>query len=377
MPELTIIVPAYREAENLPELIERVFAAAARADVKTEMVVVDDDSRDGTERVCAELAKQYSVRLITRKHERGLATAVLRGIRESTTEFLVVMKADLSHRPEDIPTLVQHLRQGADFVIGSRYIQGGNTNPRWGAFRRLNANVARLLARGLTSVNDPLSGYFAFPRRILIGIPQLVPVGYTIGLEILTKADCRTVVEIPITFCDPQRGKSKFTVRQQLLYLRHLRRLYRFRYPQSAEIMQFGAVGTSGIVIDLFFFLSFTHLLGVYHQTSRALSFVVAGSWNWFWNRWFTFVGGRDREPVQQWIAFLVTAAVGFTINWGSYKLLTDNVPYMTRHRLVAFFIGIFLGAGFNYTLSRIFVFRPFEEAMRGEEPEMSSENIP
>lgn len=367
MRELTVIVPTYHEAENLPELIERVFAAAAEADVKTEMVVVDDDSRDGTEGICAELGKQYPVRLITRKRERGLATAVLRGIRESTTEFLIVMDADLSHLPEEIPNLVQYLRQGADFVIGSRYVEGGRTDPRWSVFRRVNSKFARLLARGLTDVRDPLSGYFAFPRRILIGVPELSPVGYKMGLEILTKADCRKVVEVPITFFDRQKGESKLTIGQQLLYLRHLRRLYRFRYPQSAEIVQFGAVGISGIAIDLLCFLSFTYLLGVYHQTSRALSFVIAGSWNWFLNRWFTFVGGRDRKPAPQWLAFLITAAVGFTVNWGSYKVLTDNVPYMMRHRLVAFFIGIFLGAGFNYTLSRIFVFRPFEETIRGD----------
>lgn len=376
MPELTVIVPTYREAENLPELIERVFTATSCADIKAEMLVVDDNSGDGTEHICADMGKKYSVRLITRKEERGLATAVLCGIRESTTGFLIIMDADLSHPPEEIPNLVHHLRQGADFVIGSGCAQGGSRDPTWSLFQRLNSEVARLLARGLTTVNDPLSGYFAFPRRILTGVPQLSPVGYKIGLEILAKANCRKVVEIPMAFFDRQRGESKLTLRERLLYLRHLRRLYRFRFSRSAEIVQFGAVGISGTGVDLTFFLTLTYLLGVHHQISRALSFIIAASWNWFLNRWFTFVGGRDRKPGKQWLAFLVSASVGFTVNWGSYKLLTDNIPYMTQHRLIAFFIGIFLGAGFNYTLSRVFVFRPFEERIRGEGPEVAGEKI-
>jgi dolichol-phosphate mannosyltransferase len=211
-----------------------------------------------------------------------------------------------------------------------------------------------------------MSGYFAFPRKILDrGLP-LSPVGYKIALEILTKTPCRNVIELPIAFIDRQKGASKFTVQEQLLYLRHLRRLYRFRFPRAAEMLQFGAVGSSGLIIDLTWFLSFTHLLGFDHQIARALSFVIAASWNWFFNRWFTFVGGGDRQAGKQWLAFLCSAAFGLGVNWGSYKLLTDNVLYITRHRMFAFLIGIFLGTSVNYTLSRMFIFTPFAKIVTG-----------
>lgn len=81
-------------------------------------------------------------------------------------------------------------------------------------------------------------------------------------------------------------------------------------------------------------------------------------------NRWFTFVGGRDKKWGKQWIEFLAIALVGFTINWESDKLLTDYVHYLTQHHIVDFFLGILLGTRSNYMLSRWFVFRPFDKAV-------------
>ncbi len=365
-PELVVLVPTYHEVDNLAELARRVFSAVSKAGIEAELFIIDDDSQDGTERVCKQLAREYPIRLITRTVERGLATAVLHGIRESTHEYIVVMDADLSHPPEDIPHMVELLKGGADFVVGSRYVSGGSTDAKWGVFRWLNSKVATLLARGLTSLKDPMAGFFGFPRSIMNEATQLIPVGYKIGLEILVKAKCRSVVEIPIAFAERVKGKSKLSLKQQVLYLQHLRRLYRFRFPHAAEIIQFSAVGSSGVIVDLFFFLGLTYMARIDHQLARAMSFVAAASWNWLLNRWFTFVAGRDKQWGPQWLQFLIAASVGFTANWGSYKLLTDYVPYFTEHHFVAFFIGILLGMGSNYTLCRWVVFRPFDETIRG-----------
>lgn len=364
--QLVVIVPTYKEADNLPELTRRIFLAMSKAGIETELLIVDDNSPDGTEQVCKTLATQYPVRLITRTLERGLATAVLHGIRQSAQDYILVMDADLSHPPEDIPRIIQLLNEGYEFVVGSRYVQGGSTDAKWGLFRWLNSKVATLLARGLTTLKDPMAGFFGFPRRILADSPQLAPVGYKIGLEILVKARCQKVMEIPITFAERAKGESKLTLQQQLLYLRHLRRLYRFRFPQTSEIIQFATVGSSGVIVDLLLFLTLTYGVRIDHQLARAMSFLVTASWNWFFNRWFTFVNGRDRKWGKQWLQFLTSASVGFTVNWGSYKLLTDYVPYFSQHHLVAFFIGILLGMGSNYTLCRWFVFRPFDDTIRG-----------
>src|SRR5215510_13366771 len=157
---VSVIVPTFREAGNLPELIQRVERVRQERGLDLDVIVVDDNSRDGTAELIASLGKPW-VRLITRTNERGLSSAVVRGLQEVTGDVLVVMDADLSHPPEAIPELIERLKAGADFVIGSRYVPGGTTDASWGLFRWLNSKVATLLARPFTSVGDPMSGFFA------------------------------------------------------------------------------------------------------------------------------------------------------------------------------------------------------------------------
>ena len=139
------------------------------------------------------------------------------------------MDADLSHPPEALPQMLQTLETGADFVIGSRYIAGGSTSDG-GCLRWLNSRAATLLARPLTSVRDPMAGFFALKRSTFENGCAFNPVGYKIGLELIIKCRCKRVVEVPIHFEHRRYGESKLTLKQQFLYLRHLRRLYGFKY---------------------------------------------------------------------------------------------------------------------------------------------------
>ncbi|MEW6249741.1 MAG: polyprenol monophosphomannose synthase [Planctomycetota bacterium] len=228
--DVSVVVPTYREAENLALLVPRIAAALAGHVGSYEIIIVDDDSRDGTAELVPQLAERFPVRLITRVGERGLSTAVLRGFGEARGEVLVCMDADLSHSPEALPALLEALREpGVEFVIGSRYVEGGGIDEEWGVFRRLNSRVATLLARPFTSARDPLAGFFAVPRAVLARAAPLAPIGYKIGLEILVKARCRVVREVPIHFGDRRFGRSKLSVREQLRYLRHLLHLARFK----------------------------------------------------------------------------------------------------------------------------------------------------
>src|SRR5947209_774661 len=149
-PDVSVIVPTYCEADNLPLLVPRIAAACPGA----EVLIVDDDSPDATAAVCAGLP----VHLLVRKGGRGLASPVLYGMRQARGDVFVVMDADLSHPPETIPALVDAIRSGADFAIGSRYVRGGRTDASW--WRRLTSRVATLLARPLTTARDPLAGFF-------------------------------------------------------------------------------------------------------------------------------------------------------------------------------------------------------------------------
>jgi dolichol-phosphate mannosyltransferase len=228
--DVSVIVPTFREADNLPVLVAAIHDALSRQKTTYEIVIVDDDSRDGTEGVCADLARRYPLRLLVRRNERGLASAVVSGMRAAKGTYLVVMDADLSHPPQAIPSLLQPLRSGlADFVIGSRYVKGGSTEEGWGLHRWLNSKFATLLAWPLARARDPMAGFFALRRALFESAGTLDPIGYKIGLELLVKCRCRRVVEVPIHFRNRLHGHSKLNLREQINYLRHLGRLYRFR----------------------------------------------------------------------------------------------------------------------------------------------------
>ena len=230
-PELSIIVPTFMEASNIPILVKEISSALEPILPEWELIIVDDDSRDGTEDACASLRGQgFPLKLVVRKDERGLATAVLKGFTRARAPVFVVMDADLSHMPAAIPIFYQAIRSGAEFVIGSRYISGGSTDDKWTVYRYLNSKIATLLARPLVKVSDPMSGFFALSRTLFERCDALSPIGYKIGLEILIKCKPTNLKEVPIYFRNRVYGDSKLSIKQQLLYLRHLRLLYGYRW---------------------------------------------------------------------------------------------------------------------------------------------------
>lgn len=222
--QLSVVVPTYNERENLTPLVERVFAAVDPQ--HSEIIIVDDNSPDGTAEIARRLADAYPMRTVVRQRERGLATAVIRGLDEAAGELCVVLDADLSHPPEAIPKLVEAMRDpSVEAAIGSRFVRGGRVDLHWPLHRRLNSLLGRVLARPLTPVRDMMSGFFCV-RRAGLRLAGLNPIGYKILLELLVRHRWTRVVEIPITFTDRSAGKTKLTVSEQLRYLRHLGRLY-------------------------------------------------------------------------------------------------------------------------------------------------------
>lgn len=239
--ELSIIVPTYREADNIEYLITSIAAALSGTRLGYEIIIVDDNSQDGSEQIVEELAAEgYPVRIITRVDERGLSSAVIRGFQEARGRVLLCMDADLSHPPEAIPRLLAALNEPqVTFALGSRYVPGASSDEDWGLYRWLNSKFATLLARPLTRVQDPMSGFFAIPREVFEQAAPLNPIGYKIGLELLVKCNCRQVREIPIHFADRRAGQSKLCFKEQLNYIRHIKRLLDFEYGWSWRLLLF------------------------------------------------------------------------------------------------------------------------------------------
>ena len=223
-------MPAFREAPNISILVKGISCALETVIPEWELIIVDDNSKDGIISVSESLRKKgLPLKLVVRKNKRGLATAVLEGFKEAKAPVFVVMDADLSHPPATIPSLYEAIQNGADFVIGSRYISGGGTDDKWTVYRYLNSKIASVLARPLVAVSDPMSGFFALSRTVWKRCDNLSPVGYKIGLELIVKGKPNNLKEVPIYFRTRKLGKSKLSIKQQFLYLYHLCSLYRFK----------------------------------------------------------------------------------------------------------------------------------------------------
>jgi len=359
--EVSIVVPTFREAANIPTLAERIRTALSGSGIEWELLLIDDDSGDGSEAVVAELARRLPVRMeVRRAVPRDLSLAVLQGLRLSRCERVVVMDADLSHPPERIPDLLAALDGDCDMAIGSRYVSGGSFGRAWGLWRFLNSRLATVLTLPLVNCSDPMSGFFAIRRRLLPGPgPEpstLRPVGYKIALELMVRLQPR-LKEVPYEFQDRDRGASKMGWRQRFDYLRHLHRLYLHRFGDLLRMLYFGFVGASGFIVDVVCYLCL-QWLGLGHRLARFISFWPAVTWNWWLNRNLSFSGRSHRPCARQWAGFVASSLLGFGVSYGTYIVLTAFVPVFSDYRLLALVCGVVLGGVVNFLTANLYVYR-------------------
>lgn len=225
MAEITIIVPTLNEEGNVDLLLERIFATFTPGDLSVEVLFVDSASADDTCGRVSTWGGHKPVRLLSRDVNTGLAGAVLAGAKNTDAPYVVVMDADLSHPPESIPRLLAPVLAGEyDMVLGSRYVQGGSM-PDWPLTRKFSSRLATLPALLFCDVCDPLAGFFALRRELLLSLPGPVP-GFKVGLAVLAEYHRQLrVLEVPIEFRDRDYGESKMNNQVVLQYLQQLAEL--------------------------------------------------------------------------------------------------------------------------------------------------------
>jgi dolichol-phosphate mannosyltransferase len=235
-PLLSIVVPTYNERTRIDELVRAVFGVFRTHALDGELVVVDDNSPDGTGAIVDDLIREVGPRLVVvhRAGKLGLGTAVMEGFLASHSPIVGVMDADFSHPPEGIARLYGVLLESkADAVVGSRYIPGGRVE-NWPAGRLFLSKLACLLASPLTPVRDATSGFFLIRREVVSGA-QIAAGGFKICLELLLRSPVRSVAEVPYVFVDRTTGQSKMSLREAMGYLTQLRQLYVLRFVGSAR----------------------------------------------------------------------------------------------------------------------------------------------
>jgi dolichol-phosphate mannosyltransferase len=234
--KFALVVPTLNEAENLPLLVDRVRESLLPLSLPYEILIVDDNSQDGTHEVVRTMALRDSrIRLLVRRGQRGLATAVVYGWQNTDADLLGVMDADLQHPPELLPLLLAQA-QDHDLVVASRYLQSDSMSG-WNALRaavsRLSTMVSAPLLRRVR-VKDPMSGYFVVRRSVIAGA-RLEPVGFKILLEVLVRGHIRSAREVPFHFGLRHAGKSKADARIAWQYVNQLGKLSRDTFFGTAE----------------------------------------------------------------------------------------------------------------------------------------------
>ena len=226
-PALSIVVPTYNEHDRLAVLVEAIFAAYSAEQVDGELVIVDDNSPDGTGALADDLARRYRIKVVHRAGKLGLGTAVIEGFEAAAAPIVGVIDGDLSHPPRMLPRMLAVMQNhAADVVIGSRYIPGGGTR-NWGPGRLLMSRAACVMARGVTQVRDATSGFFLI-RKDLAGGVTISAGGFKICLELLVRGRPGTVVEVPYVFEGRTAGESKMNLKEAIGYVDQLKALRRF-----------------------------------------------------------------------------------------------------------------------------------------------------
>jgi len=351
---VTVVLPTYQEFESLPSLIEALKEVRTHELQNLQLIIVDDYSDDGTEQLIKDLDHEW-IKLVVRKEDRGLSSAVIRGLQETSTEYCVVMDADGSHPASAIPAMVQAIQEGADFAVGSRYVPGGTTEDGWGMLRWINSKIATLMARPFTKVLDPMSGFLAFRKITFEQAKDLNPVGYKIGLELIVKCSCKKVSEVPIHFSTRQLGQSKLTIGVQFEYLQHVVRLLRYTHPKLISFFTFATVGLSGAIVYLVALNVLTPLFDERWEGIGAAVW-VAMTWNFLWDRKYAFWYSRS-NIIAQYLGFVAVCSVGAFTNFYITNLLADSNA-ITYSGFIGVIMGSVIGIVFNFLVTRLLVFR-------------------
>lgn len=227
--KFSIVIPTYNEAGGIERLIRSLGALFTEHALNGEMIVVDDNSPDGTGAIVDALGAEFPVRCLHRAGKLGLSSGVIEGWKFARPESVAVgaMDADFSHDISILPAMVKALEEGYGLAVGSRYVQGGGIT-NWPMKRIVTSKVACMLAQPLTRIKDITSGYFLVRRTAIEGV-QLDPIGFKIGLEVIAKGHYGKAIEIPYVFTDRIAGESKLNEKEIFNYLKQLRKLYAAR----------------------------------------------------------------------------------------------------------------------------------------------------
>lgn len=351
-PDLSIVIPTFNERGNLPELIRRITEALE--DIRWEVIIVDDDSPDGT---AVEARQMYlgdsRVRCIRRLGRRGLSSACIEGMLASSARFLAVMDADLQHDPSVLRSMYDSLAADeADLVIGSRYASGGSVG-QWDGRRLAISRLATRLSNLVTRrpVADAMSGFFSLKRQVFEDCARnLSSLGFKILLDIIvsSKDDVR-IKEVPYTFAPRLAGQSKLSTNVAWEFLLLLADKLVGKYV-PVRFLAFAFIGTLGIGVHFLVLTIMFKGLKVDFPTSQAIATAAAILFNFSVNNVLTYSGQSLKGAAwfKGLLTFYLICGIGAMANVGVSSYLFGRDTYWA----VAALSGIVMSVVWNYAVS-------------------------
>lgn len=358
LPELTVVVPTYNEAENIRPLVGKLTKALHA--IRHEIIFVDDNSPDGTADIVRALANENpNVRCIKRIGRRGLSSACVEGMLAGHGKVVAVMDADLQHDEAILPELFALVQSGkADLAVGSRYVEGGSA-ASFSDARGKGSLLATKLARKVLHIgfNDPMSGFFATRREVVeAAAPKLSGEGFKILLDITASHPTPLkIVEVPFVFGTRLHGDSKMDNRVVVEFLGLLVSKLTGGLV-SIRFLTFAAVGVSGVVVHLLALRLLIEAPGVGFAAAQAGATLVAMTTNFLLNNMLTY---RDRALkgvafVKGLLGFYAVCSIGAIANVGVATWLFDD----NQLWWVAGLAGAAMGAVWNYVFSNLVIWR-------------------
>jgi dolichol-phosphate mannosyltransferase len=359
--QLAVIVPSYNERGNIELLYEKL--AIALGDTAWEMIVVDDNSPDGTADVVNELSRVYAnVRCLRRFGRRGLASACIEGMAVTSAPYVAVIDADLQHDEAILPKMLEEALNGADLVIGSRFVGGGSAGDGLSKTRLSGSQLATKLAVMIAGqdVSDPMSGFFLMRRdAALKAAPKLASDGFKILIDLIVTSarmgNPLKIAEVPYVFRPRHAGESKMNPLIVIQYLGlWFSKLTGGVLPPS--FLLFGLVGGTGVVVHLASLWLFTSAIGANFVVSQIAATLIAMTWNFFLNNNLTYADRKlhGMKLITGLIGFCGICALG-----GIANISVANAIYQANHQtFIAGLSGAIMSSVFNYAVTRAFTWK-------------------
>ncbi len=360
-PTLAVVVPSYNERDNIELLYLRV--AGALGDLRWEMIVVDDNSPDGTAALVNELSRVYpDLRCLQRFGRRGLASACIEGMAATAAPYVAIIDADLQHDEAVLPVMLAHAEAGADLVVGSRFAASGSVGEGLSRSRESGSRLATRLAQLITgnAVSDPMSGFFLVRREVALrAAPRLSKDGFKVLMDLIVTTNRMgvplKVAEVPYVFRPRHAGESKMSPLVVIQYLGlWFSKLTGGTLPPS--FLLFGLVGGTGVAVHLGVLSLLTAAFSQGFVASQVAATLAAMTWNFWLNNNLTYADRKLRgmRMVRGLLSFFAICALGGLANVS----VASTIYQWDQQTLVAGLAGAIMSSVFNYAVTRAFTWK-------------------